>query len=38
MARELGRDQDWVAAQVAAYTTLARGYVFTDPASTGRNG
>ena len=38
MARELGRDPDWVAAQVAAYTALARGYVFTDPVSTGRNG
>jgi glycerol-3-phosphate dehydrogenase len=35
MARELGRDPDWVRAQVAAYTALARGYVFTDPASTG---
>ncbi len=37
MARELGRDPDWVRAQVAAYTVLARGYVFTDPASTGRD-
>ena len=35
MARELGRDPDWVRAQVDAYTVLARGYVFTDPASTG---
>ena len=35
MARELGRDPDWVQAQVAAYTALARGYVFTDPASMG---
>lgn len=35
LARELGRDPDWVRAQVATYTALARGYVFTDPASTG---
>lgn len=35
MARELGRDPDWVRAQVAAYTALARGYVFSDPASCG---
>ncbi len=33
LARELGRDAAWAAAQVAAYTALARGYVFTDPAS-----
>lgn len=35
MARELGRDPDWVKAQVAAYEKVARGYVFSDPASTG---
>jgi glycerol-3-phosphate dehydrogenase len=35
LARELGRDPDWVQAQVSAYTALACGYVFTDPASTG---
>lgn len=35
MARELGRDPDWVRTQVDAYTVLARGYVFTDSASTG---
>jgi glycerol-3-phosphate dehydrogenase len=33
LARELGRDEAWAAAQVRAYTALARGYVFTDPAS-----
>jgi glycerol-3-phosphate dehydrogenase len=33
MARELGRDADWVRTQVDAYTKLARGYVFSDPAS-----
>lgn len=33
LARELGRDEVWERAQVAAYTALARGYVFTDPAS-----
>lgn len=33
LARELGRDAAWEAAQVAAYTAVARGYVFTDPAS-----
>ena len=35
IARELGRDPDWVKQQVAAYTALARGYVFSDPASCG---
>jgi len=35
LAGELGRDAAWEAAQVAEYTTLARGYVFTDPASRG---
>jgi glycerol-3-phosphate dehydrogenase len=32
-AAELGRDDAWQARQVAEYTALARGYVFTDPAS-----
>ena len=35
MARELGRDPDWVKQQVEDYTALARGYVFSDPASMG---
>jgi glycerol-3-phosphate dehydrogenase len=33
MAGELGADAAWQAAQVAAYTAVARGYVFSDPAS-----
>ena len=33
LAAELGRDAAWECAQVAAFTQLARGYVFTDPAS-----
>lgn len=33
MAGELGRDKLWEAAQVRAYTEVARGYVFTDSAS-----
>ncbi len=33
LAQELGRDAAWAASQVKAYTALARGYVFTDPAS-----
>ena len=32
-AAELGRDQAWQDRQVADYTALARGYVFSDPAS-----
>ncbi len=36
LADELGRDETWRREQVAAYTALARGYVFTDPASRGR--
>lgn len=36
LAGELGRDPAWQAQQVSAYTALARGYVFTDPASTER--
>lgn len=35
LASELGRDEAWVARQVADYTAVARGYVFTDPASSG---
>jgi glycerol-3-phosphate dehydrogenase len=35
LATELGRDADWQSAQIAAYTALAKGYVFTDPSSTG---
>ena len=38
LAGELGRDEAWQRAQVADYTQLARGYVFTDPASRGKNG
>ena len=37
LAQELGRDEAWQRAQVEAYTRLARGYVFTDPASRGRS-
>ncbi len=33
LARELSRDDAWASQQVAQYTALARGYVFTDPAS-----
>ncbi len=33
LAAELGRDAAWEQAQVGAFTALARGYVFTDPAS-----
>ncbi len=36
LAGELGRDEAWQRAQIAAYTALARGYVYTDPASRGR--
>lgn len=35
LSAELGRDDAWQQAQVAAYTALARGYIFTDPASRG---
>jgi glycerol-3-phosphate dehydrogenase len=34
MAAELGREEGWAEAQVKAFVALARGYVFTDPAST----
>ncbi len=33
VARELGHDVAWQQAQVKAYTRVARGYVFNDPAS-----
>lgn len=33
MAAELGYDEAWQARQVTDYTAVARGYVFTDPAS-----
>ena len=33
MANEAGHDEDWIAAQIKAYTALASGYVFGDPAS-----
>ncbi|MBL9186484.1 MAG: glycerol-3-phosphate dehydrogenase/oxidase [Opitutaceae bacterium] len=32
LARELGRDESWIAAQTAAYTALARGYLLRAPA------
>ena len=35
LARELGRDEAWQTNQVDDYTALAKGYVFSDPASTG---
>jgi len=35
LATELGKDAAWQTQQVAAYTTLAKGYIFTDPSSTG---
>jgi len=34
LAAELGRDHAWVEGQIEAYRALARGYVYTDPAST----
>lgn len=33
MAKELGRDASWIAAQITAYEKLGRGYVFGDPSS-----
>ena len=33
LAAELGHDPAWERVQVAAFTALARGYIFTDPAS-----
>ncbi len=38
LAAELGRDTAWQAEQVARYTALARGYIFTDPASRAAGG
>ena len=38
LAGELGRDEAWQHAQVTTYAQLARGYVFTDPASRGKSG
>ena len=35
LGAELGRDDAWQRAQIDAYATLARGYVYTDPASHG---
>ncbi|MDD3181166.1 MAG: glycerol-3-phosphate dehydrogenase/oxidase [Opitutaceae bacterium] len=37
LAGELGHDRAWCEAQVEAYRSLARGYIFTDPASTARS-
>ena len=36
LAGELGRDEAWQAEQVRAYTELARGYIFSESASTER--
>ncbi|YCM42737.1 glycerol-3-phosphate dehydrogenase/oxidase [Verrucomicrobiaceae bacterium 227] len=33
LAEELQKDESWISAQIAAYETLAKGYVFGDPAS-----
>lgn len=38
LAAELQRDAAWEQAQVASFTALARGYVFTDPASRAQAG
>jgi glycerol-3-phosphate dehydrogenase len=38
LAGELGRDENWQREQVAAYTTLAKGYVFTEPTSRRQTG
>lgn len=38
LARELGRDEAWVADQTNAFTALAKGYVYTDPASVAHYG
>jgi glycerol-3-phosphate dehydrogenase len=35
LAQELNHHTDWQSQQVAQYTALAKGYVFTDPDSTG---
>jgi glycerol-3-phosphate dehydrogenase len=37
LADELGRDDAWQQAQLAAYTELAKGYVFKDTASTAKS-
>jgi glycerol-3-phosphate dehydrogenase len=36
LAAELGHDEAWQRAQINAFTALARGYIYTDPASHGR--
>jgi glycerol-3-phosphate dehydrogenase len=33
LPEELGRDEAWINAQTAAYTALASGFVFGNPAS-----
>ncbi len=33
LAEELNKDEDWILAQIEAYTALASGYVFGNPAS-----
>lgn len=35
LAAELGRDDNWRQDQIDSFQQLARGYIFTDPASTG---
>lgn len=35
LATELGRDDNWCQLQIDSFQQLARGYIFTDPASTG---
>jgi glycerol-3-phosphate dehydrogenase len=35
LARELDRDDAWAVEQTEAFTALAKGYVYTDPASSG---
>ncbi len=34
LAEELGRDENWQHLQIESFQQLARGYIFTDPAST----
>ncbi|MCC5804774.1 MAG: glycerol-3-phosphate dehydrogenase/oxidase [Opitutales bacterium] len=38
LAKELGHDDAWAAEQVETFTTLAKGYVYTDPASVAADG